>query len=192
MSIPKRPDPAKLVVGVFLKEKALFKPVTETLLGKFGTADLISPWFPFDYTDYYKSEMGDPLFRRMIAFIPLIRQGDLAEIKRDTNDIELQFAEDEHRRVNIDPGYLLQAQFVLATGKNYSHRIYIGRGIYADLTLMFANGEFSALPWTYPDYADTFMKEYLLQVRKKYVRDLRSHSGQKEGRDIEPMGEGDR
>ena len=76
-------------------------------------------------------------------------------------------------RQNIDPGYVLHERFVLASGKNFSHRIYIGDGIYADLTLIYQNGNFQKLPWTYPDYADQAMLNFLDQVRSKYVLDVR-------------------
>ena len=75
--------------------------------------------------------------------------------------------------VNIDPGYLLHERFVLATGKNYSHRIYIGKGIYADLTLMYTKGKFEPLPWTYPDYASENIIDFLEKVRKKYGVDIK-------------------
>jgi hypothetical protein len=75
--------------------------------------------------------------------------------------------------VNIDPGYLLLERFVLATGKNYAHRIYIGQNIYADLTLTYAKGGFQTLPWTYPDYASPEIRDFLLQVRYKYSMDLK-------------------
>ena len=90
-----------------------------------------------------------------------------------TNDLESKYSRDDRRRVNLDPGYLLRERFVLATGKNFSHRIYIGRRIYADLTLIFTKGVFQTLPWTYPDYADKKMLGYLEQVRSKYVSDLK-------------------
>jgi len=181
MSVPKKPEPAKLVIGVFLKDKSLLKPVADALGETFGKIDLISPWLSFDFTDYYESEMGRPLYRRMISFIAHIRQADLADIKRHTNAIEGDFAVAGKRRVNIDPGYLIQARFVLATGKNYSHRIYIGKGIYADLTLIYAGGEFTPLPWTYPDYRHVSMCEYLARVRKKYVHDLKMPPGEDKG-----------
>jgi hypothetical protein len=98
----------------------------------------------------------------------------LAQIKLATNELEQEYSSGGKRTVNIDPGYMLHERFVLATAKNYSHRIYIGRRIYADLTLIYKDGRFRALPWTYPDYADERMLTYLQQVRNKYVLDLRS------------------
>jgi hypothetical protein len=90
-----------------------------------------------------------------------------------TNDLEHEHSSNGKRVVNIDPGYLLHERFVLATGKNYSHRIYIGKGIYADLTLIYAKGGFKPLPWTYPDYASEIIITFLEQVRKKYTIDLK-------------------
>ena len=72
----------------------------------------------------------------------------------------------------MDPGYMLPERFVLASGKNFSHRIYIGLGIYADLTLIYQKGSFHKLPWTYPDYAAEAMLKFLDQVRRKYVLEM--------------------
>jgi len=173
MSRPTPPSPAKLVIGLFMKDQALLPPVSETLSGVFGPVDLVSPWLPFDYTNYYEPEMGAPLFRRILAFKSLIAQEDLPAIKQRTNRLEHDHADGDRRRINIDPGYLLLEKFVLATGKNFSHRIYIGQGIYADLTLTFSKGSFQTLPWTYPDYASTEIRQFLLHVRHKYSMDLK-------------------
>lgn len=173
MSIPKAPKPAKLVIGVFLKETHLFVSVAEALCQAFGPVDMVSAWFPFDYTTYYESEMGDALFRRVLAFQNLIEQEALARIKNHTNELEKAYMVADKRRVNIDPGYMLHERFVLASGKNFSHRIYIGGQIYADLTLIYTKGCFQALPWTYPDYRDPRMLAYLQQVRQKYTADIK-------------------
>ena len=173
MSQPQISKPAKLITGLFMKEKSLFAPVAKELSEKLGSIDMISSWFPFDYTNYYEPEMGAGLFRRMIVFKALIKQSTLPEIKITTNNFEKKYSKNGKRMVNIDPGYMLQERFVLATGKNYAHRIYIGRGIYADLTLIYKQGGFQKLPWTYPDYADRKMLSYLELVRSKYVVDLK-------------------
>jgi hypothetical protein len=173
MSRPQPPAPAKLVVGLFMQKHHPILPVANDLEAAFGAIDMISPWFDFNYTDYYASEMGAPLFRRMIVFKNLTEQGLLADIKLTTNAIELKYSRDGNRTVNIDPGLLSRERFVLATGKNYSHRIYIGKGIYADLTLVYRNGAYHKLDWTYPDYAATALRGYLLAVRRKYVQDLK-------------------
>ncbi|MFW6081030.1 MAG: DUF4416 family protein, partial [Desulfosalsimonas sp.] len=152
----------------------LIAPVADRLTEKFGDIDLTSNWLRFDYTNYYEPEMGTGLVRRIMAFKQLIAQDTLADIKHQTNEIEKEFTSGKRRRVNIDPGYLVRERFVLATGKNFSHRIYIGRGIYADLTLVYSKGDFRTLAWTYPDYASGDMLGFLHKVRSKYVFDMKN------------------
>ena len=127
----------------------------------------------FDHTDYYNTEMGAPLYRRMMAFETLIHQRELAQVKLFTNKIESEYADQGKRVVNIDPGYLLLERFVLATGKNFAHRIYIGKEIYADLTLIFRKGRFESLPWSFPDYAGERVQTFLTHVREKFSHDLK-------------------
>lgn len=176
MSIPKPPDPAKLVIGVILKDVALVNTLAEALMDRFQKVDLVSGWMPFDYTTYYEAEMGAPLYRRMFAFKGFIDQAALPAVKQATNEIELSFTENGFRRVNIDPGYLLRERFVLATGKNFAHRIYLANGIYADLTLIYKNRAFHPQPWTYPDYAGERIQAFLGRVRRKLVYDLKTET----------------
>jgi len=174
MSTLKNPDPAKLVVGCIMNNKADIDRLFPLLEDLFGAVDMISPWLGFAYTDYYYKEMGSPLYRKVFVFKPLIAQDELAMIKEKTNGIEDEFTTDGNRAVNIDPGYLVSSRFILATGKEYSHRIYIGRKIYADLTLMYSKKKgFQTLEWTYPDYASKTMISFLSKVRNKYLLDLK-------------------
>ena len=173
MSLPSPPKPAKLVIGFFLREKSLGIPVVENLIQRFGDVDIVSEWMPFDQTAYYEPEMGSPLYRRMLAFETLVQQSELSQAKRITNQIEKQYTDNGKRGVNIDPGYLLLERFVLATGKNFAHRIYIGKKIYADLTLVFRKGRFESLPWSFPDYAGDRIQTFLTRVREKYAHDLK-------------------
>jgi hypothetical protein len=158
-----------------MQDRTLFEPLAVELSCGFGSVDVISSWMPFDYTDYYEPEMGSPLFRRMLTYKVLIKQNELPAIKLATNRLEQSYSQSGRRRVNIDPGYLLYERFVLASGKNFSHRIYIGSGIYADLTLIYQRGAFVKLPWTYPDFGDEPMLEFLAQVRNKYAVDLKTN-----------------
>ena len=173
MSLPQEPKPGKLVIGIFMKDRLLFETLALDLTTSFGTLDMVSSWLPFNYTTYYKAEMGEPLFRRLLTFKTLIDQGELASIKIATNRLEKSYLQNGRRRVNIDPGYLVHERFVLASGKNFSHRIYIGNRIYADLTLVYQHGSFKELPWTYPDYADEPILSFLELIRDKYDFDLK-------------------
>jgi hypothetical protein len=173
MSVPQTPKPAKLVIGIIATEIAIVENLVKELASQFGQIDLVSQWMQFNFTTYYEPEMGSPLFRRVFAFKPLISQGDLSAVKLATNQLEHHFSVNSRRRVNIDPGYMLRERFVLASGKNFSHRVYIGGGIYADLTLIYQKGSFQKLPWTYPDYSDDAMLKFLGQVRNKYILDAK-------------------
>lgn len=173
MSHTQPPKPAKLVIGLFTRKQERMAAVAADLMKSFGPIDLISTLFPFDFTAYYEKEMGSPLFRRIFVFKSLIGQDDLADIKLKTNAIETQYSADGMRQVNIDPGYLLMERLVLATGKNFSHRIYIGKCIYADLTLIYQKNRYQPLPWTYPDYAHDSIRHFLTHVRNKYMEDLK-------------------
>ena len=173
MSQPQPPKPAKLLIGLFTRKQERMSDVATDLMESFGPVDLISPLFPFDFTTYYEKEMGSPLFRRIFVFKSLIGQDDLADIKLKTNAIETRFSTDGLRQVNIDPGYLLMERVVLATGKNFAHRIHIGKCIYADLTLIYQKNGYQPLAWTYPDYAHESIRNFLSLVRNKYMEDLK-------------------
>jgi hypothetical protein len=180
MSIPKKADPAKLVISCIMNDKKLVESFFQYLEEAFGPVDMMSRWLDFGYTDYYYKEMGSPLYRKVFVFKNLIRQEELAGIKEKTNEIEKSFSNSTKRNINIDPGYLLSSRFILATGKDYSHRIYIGKKIYADLTLMYSKSRgFTTLPWTYPDYASESMLSFLSKVRDKYLLDFKSTKGKK-------------
>lgn len=173
MSLPRPADPAKLIIGVLLRETDLLETVAGHLAERFGPPDLVSPWLPFDYTDYYRPEMGAPLRRRMFAFSRLAEPDGLADIKLATNALEDRFRRDGNRRFNLDPGFVTRERLVLATGKNFTHRIYLGKGIFADLTLIYTGGDFRPLPWTFPDYADRPVKTFVRQVRNRYVAQMK-------------------
>jgi hypothetical protein len=173
MSRPVEPPPVKLIVSLFSPSQPLLDESVEALAGPFGPIDWVSPPFMFDRTMYYAREMGWPLHRRFVSFRDLVAPECLPEIKIETNALEERYLTEGRRRVNIDPGYVALERLVLATGKNYVHRIYLSRGIYADLTLVFSKGSFSPLPWTYPDYAAVDTIGYFNQVRADYLAQLK-------------------
>jgi hypothetical protein len=173
MSHPREPDPVKLISSLFSNEKEILEKVIVQLSDIYGPPDRISPELMFDRTRYYAREMGWPLHRRFVSFSKLISAGDFVEVKLNTNGIEQQYLSGENRTVNIDPGFISPERLVLATGKNYVHRIYLSKGIYADLTLIFKRGSFTPLKWTYPDYADLDVIGFFNGVRKQYMDQLR-------------------
>jgi len=174
MSIPQEPKPAKLFVSVISSSAERINATLSELAADYGILDFVSPLLPFNYTDYYCAEMGKVLFRRFGSFDRLIQQEDLALIKVQTNALEDEQSEEGNRLVNIDPGYLVAERLVLASGKNYGHRIYLSKGIYADLTLIYRDKDYQPLAWTYPDYAEPRVRAWLRALRQKYLLQLRS------------------
>ncbi len=174
MSAPSQPELVKLVVSSIYSDFRRWEFCRTRICDRFGEEDFQSGEMAFDHTDYYCQEMGSPLFRRFLSFSRLIDPGELVEIKLYTNQIELEAAEQGKRRVNLDPGYLGLGNFVLATGKPVAHRIYLGRGIYADLTLIYDSGSYRTLPWTYPDYASHDIISMLNDLRNSLKADLKA------------------
>lgn len=167
------PKQAKLVIGFITSDGHLLHQVEDALAGRYGEVDFESEILPFDFTQYYTPEMGEGLFRRFVTFRPLIPREFLVKIKRETNDIEEQFAVEGRRRINIDPGYICAEHLILATTKGYTHRPYLGEGIHADLTLIYRDGEFRPLEWTYPDYASPAIREIMQGIRERYRQELK-------------------
>jgi uncharacterized protein DUF4416 len=163
------PDPVKLVVSVFTGDPTLFSGVFERLTERFGPIDLLSERLPFTTTDYYDDEFGGGLTRKVASFETLIEPIYLADAKIFTNGLEDGYRAGDKRRVNIDPGYMALEKFVLASCKNFSHRIYLKDGVWADLTLMYVADGFMTLPWTYPDYKEETMTGILKEIRKRYA-----------------------
>ncbi len=173
MSHPREPDPVKLISSIFSPDEIILEKIIGQLASLFGPVDWTSPPLFFDRTKYYAREMGWPLHRRFVSFEKFIDPEQLVEIKLATNALEQENLKSGNRLVNIDPGYICAERLVLATGKNYVHRIYLGKGIYADLTLIFKRGSFRALDWTYKDYADPEIVEYFNVIRKLYMEQLK-------------------
>lgn len=148
----RRPDPVQFFASVIFTGDDPPAAVLSELGGLLGPEQERTASIPFTQTDYYAKEMGQGLSRVFILFETLRERDELPEAKISTNNMEAGVAVCGKRRVNIDPGYLALEQVVLATTKGYAHRIYLGRGIFADLTLVFRNGTYRPLEWTYPDY----------------------------------------
>ncbi|MBP8645224.1 MAG: DUF4416 family protein [Syntrophobacteraceae bacterium] len=169
MSIPREPPPAKLVTGLLFRDLQIQREALFELESLFGPIDFLSPAEPFSYTSYYDREMGEGVLRQVAGFLDLVSQGALPPIKHRTNQLEIRLSAEGRRRINIDPGLLSDERMVLATGKNYTHRIYLREGIYADLTLIYQKGGFQVLPWTYPDYRRGELLHYLGVLRRKLI-----------------------
>jgi hypothetical protein len=169
-----KPEPVKLIAGLLSSRRELLAEGASRLAQEFGAVDEWSEPVLFGYTSYYRNELGEHPWRQFLAFANLIDPGTLAAIKARTNVLEQEWATDGRRPLNIDPGYVSLTKLVLATTKNYWHRIYIGQGIYAEATLPFRGGAFQPQEWTYPDYRAPEHLAFFTRVRERYRRQLRA------------------
>ncbi|HPE67786.1 MAG TPA: DUF4416 family protein [Thermotogota bacterium] len=149
------------------------RPVLESIWGKL---DFVSPNLDFGkYTFYYSREMGEGVLEgKLLSFQNLVHPGELADIKLQTNRLERKFSVEGKRVINLDPGYIHPTQFVLASTKHWANRIYLRRGIFAEITLMYVHGKFQPLDYTYPNYADPAYIKHLTAIRKLYMEKRKS------------------
>jgi len=165
MGTPKKPELVRLFVGMLSGDQKLFSTATNILMKKFGPVLLESEIIPFEFTDYYTPEMGENLLRKFMAFKRMVSPEKLASIKLFTNHLEETYSQNKKRRINLDPGLLTPARVILASTKDFSHRIYLKSGIYAEITLLFRKRKFETLIWTYPDYRTEPYLKFFLALR---------------------------
>ena len=169
MGKPTGPARAILFGGMLSGSSALLEEAASALAGEFGPASGISETWPFDHTDYYEAESGPRLLRRFVSFAGLVGEERLAAIKLRTNEMERELARCSgalvERPVNLDPGLLRLDSVVLASTKPAGHRIYVGSGVHAEITLVYDKGAYRPLPWTYPDFRSRGHLEYFERLR---------------------------
>jgi len=176
MGAPATAEPAMLFAALFSSDKVLLEKGVSALCEDTGSPVCSSEIFEFSETDYYREEMGKPLFKQLFLFPGIFDPGRISETKLLANRLEQSFSVHGKRKVNIDPGYITLTKVVLATTKNYSHRIYVGKGIYAEITLSWEKGAFNPNPWTYPDYKRPAVIDFFNTAREKVkkVQDSKS------------------
>ncbi len=170
-----KPRPVKLFAGVLSADTHLFTAVQDALRALYGGIELHSELVAFDFTRYYEKAMGSPLIRVFYGFESLICAEHISSIKIQTNRIEEEIASRIHRvarPVNIDPGYLEESKVVLASTKNFSHRILISDGIYAEVTMLYADKGWQSLPWTFPDFRSGRYDDFFTRLRQIYRHQL--------------------
>jgi hypothetical protein len=164
------PENVRLFTGLTYRESKVLEKTFQALEAAFGKVSLRSPEFNFDFTDYYNKEMGQNLKKIFIGFVMPINPGRLTTIKKFTNELEERFGirgkeRRVKRKINIDPGYVDHEKVVLASTKNRSQRIYMGEGIYAEITLLFKGKSFVPLPWTYPDFRTPLASKFFTELK---------------------------
>jgi hypothetical protein len=177
MGEPTAPAPVMLVLVAFSRYTEAIDWAGERAEATWGPILLASPAFAFQETDYYERSMGGGLSKHFFAFGRLIAADDLVEIKLETNRWEAEYAASsgkaEQRPLNLDPGYLTLAKFVLASTKDHAHRLYLGRGIYAEVTLHYKHDVWQHRDYTFPDYRRADYQQFLSQCRQELRRQLR-------------------
>jgi hypothetical protein len=167
---------AKLIVGVLMSGEDKRAAIKQVLQTNFGIIDHESRLLPFSYSHYYDREMGQPIQRWFVSFAGLFAPDGISAIKLRSNAQEDLFRIKGRRTVNLDPGLLFQSRLCLVTTKDNAHRLPLRDGIFGELTLLYRNGDFEALPWTYPDYASREYRDILLAIRSIHSEELK-HGG---------------
>jgi hypothetical protein len=175
------PNPVKLIFSIISGEDKLFLKAKGLLITFFGIIDIESDFQPFDYTSYYRDEMGEGLKQKLVSFEKLIFPDQLSQIKCSSNKWEFLFnsyrthsytSGEKKRKVNFDPGYLTLNKFILASTKDGPARIYLKRGIFAEITLRFINKTYCPLEWTYQNYKTESYISFLNKVREQYKKQI--------------------
>jgi hypothetical protein len=165
------PVDVKFFCAVTFSNYEEFEKVKKILEAAFGPIEIVSAVYDFNFTQYYFEEMGGNLKKQILGFEQLVSPDSLADKKILTNEIENKFSVKKKRRLNLDPGYLSAANAVLATTKNFDHRIYLGKGIYGDVHLRYRGRKFHFNSWTYPDYRDIIVIDFFARLRKSYMKE---------------------
>lgn len=176
--IIKPPSMAKYFFALTSIERAPHAAVESLLSEKLGALDIRSEIFCFsDFSHYYDDELGGRCWKYLVSLKDLLPVDQIVATKLVTEELEESFGRHvknvRRRTVNIDPGFLTGWQVVLSSAKNHSHRLYMGQGVYCELTLLYRDGDFQSLPWTYPDYVDSTVLGFLRRTRSEYRRQLK-------------------
>jgi hypothetical protein len=174
---PREGSPVKLLAAILAsRDFDVDGRLLPGLEERFGSIDYRGGLHPFAGTDYYEDEMGPGLSRFVISFEPLRDATEIVQAKLDTAAIEEDLSGERGRRVNIDPGYMDYYKIVLASFKEGPQKIYLGNGVYADPILLFYEGEYAPLQWTFPDFKAGVYREELLAIRALYKRARREET----------------
>ncbi len=171
------PGVVKLFLGIMYTNDTVKEDALAQCTARFGDIEYAyGPLAVSRFTDYYTAEMGATIQKRYFVFTPLIKREELTLIKTFTNTVEQHFLINNRRQINLDPGYIARDKLVLATTKDFYHRIYISEGIYGEVTLHYRKGRFRYFSWTYPDYKEKGVQELLEKARARLVWELKKRA----------------
>ena len=181
------PRPVTPFVALLFGNEEHYPELRGQLEQTFGPLELESPLFSFTFTDYYRPGMGPDLKRRLLTFARLADPAELAAWKLAANALEARWAATAPpagpaRPVNIDPGYITSAKLVLASTKDFAHRVYLRDGIFAEITLSYRGGAWVSHPHTFPDFRSGLYDAFLVRAREAHMR-RSAAKGDEEGGD---------
>ncbi|MEX2120361.1 MAG: DUF4416 family protein [Pirellulales bacterium] len=169
MAVTTQPADVLLILAAISRYGEALDWARQEATERWGAVALESDRFSFTETDYYQPTMGSHLLKTFLVFERLIDPAELAAIKLETNTWEADYAKlqrhPEPRPLNLDPGYLTPAKLVLASTKDHSHRVYLSRGIFAEVTLYYKAGRWQHREWTYPDYRRPDFQQFFSRAR---------------------------
>ncbi len=162
-------------------DAAFFQAARAPLENLFGPIELESPLYPFEKTEYYTASMGPMLKRQFFTFRKLRDPADLADWKLATNRMELELKDTlaasgatlPARPINLDAGYVTGAKLVLATTKDFAHRIYLRDGIFAEITMSFRVDSWEGHFFTFPDYKNGTYDKFFMKIRSHHLRKVK-------------------
>jgi len=165
-------SPVKFLFAATFRDAELLADAVSTIVSEVGEIDHKSAVFLFDHTQYYAQEMGQNLSKQFMSFRTLRPFEFLVDLKHILIKLEEHYSTAGNRGVNLDPAYMELGKLVVASTKNFDHRIYLGEGIYGDVQLRYRKGTFVDNPWTYPDYKSAAANAFFHQVRETYYHQL--------------------
>lgn len=175
MGEPNPHSPALLLLAAFSRHGAALDWARQKAVEAWGPLEAESPRFDFSETHYYDATMGQGLKKVFFTFQRPFDPSRLVDVKLTTNAWEEEYGEamrprTETRPLNLDPGYVTMGKLVLASTKDFAHRIYLSRGIYAEVTLQYRHHRWEHHQYTFPDYRRADYQAFFSQCRESVRR----------------------
>lgn len=173
MAEVKPPLPVKFFIASLYSSAECLQKAISLIEKEWGEIEFQSADYPFNVTDYYAPEMGSNINRKLLVFRELYSPVILVDMKLRCNAIEHEIAVDNKRLANLDAGYLDHNKIVLASAKDAGQKVYLDKGIYADLAGRYKAGKYQPFEWSFPDFRDGRYDVDLVAVRKIYMKQLK-------------------
>jgi len=173
MASTHRPAAVKYFIAALFRDRACRDTGIALAVDAWGIIDFHGADHLFDVTEYYEPEMGTPLYRRLVSFEKLMEPTVLIDMKLACNQIEDGLRTDGKRTVNLDAGYLDHNKVLLASAKEAGQKIYLDKGVYADLAGRYKAGKYQPFEWSFPDFKDGRYDSELLTIRAKYLEQVK-------------------